>query len=69
MQFTIEKPEFDEFIFDVNQVEEKYYLSEKIKAIQQELGDLDESGAPLGDIEQLEEAIEKAEKMAKEAAA
>ena len=23
--------EFDEFIFDVNQVEEKYYLSDKVK--------------------------------------
>ncbi|MCD8423586.1 DNA (cytosine-5-)-methyltransferase [Tenacibaculum finnmarkense] len=26
---SIEKPEFDELIFDVNEVEEKYYLSEK----------------------------------------
>jgi len=25
------KPEFDEFIFDVNEVEEKYYLSQKVK--------------------------------------
>jgi ATP-dependent Lon protease len=45
---------------NVQETQRKYYLSEKIKAIQQELGDLDESGAPLGDIEQLEEAIEKA---------
>jgi len=25
-----EKPQFDEFVFDVNEVEEKYYLSEKV---------------------------------------
>lgn len=28
---NLQKQEFDEFIFDVNQVEEKYYLSEKIR--------------------------------------
>jgi DNA (cytosine-5)-methyltransferase 1 len=28
---NIEKPEFDELIFDVNQVEEKYYLSDKTR--------------------------------------
>lgn len=27
-----ERKDFDEFVFDVNQVEEKYYLSEKVKA-------------------------------------
>ena len=28
---SIEKPEFNEFIFDINDVEEKYYLSDKVK--------------------------------------
>jgi len=44
----------------VEKSQRQYYLSEKIKAIQHELGELDESGAPLDDLEQLQENIKKA---------
>lgn len=50
----------------VEKSQRQYYLSEKIKAIQQELGDLDESGVPLDEIEQLAEKI-KTSGMSKEA--
>ena len=52
----------------VEKSQRQYYLSEKIKAIQQELGDLDESATtPQDEIEQLREKIAKAG-MPKEAA-
>lgn len=41
----------------VEKSQRQYYLSEKIKAIQQELGDLDESGAPQDEVEQLRKKI------------
>ncbi len=44
----------------VEKSQRQYYLSEKIKAIQQELGELDEGGAPLDEIEQLQASIKKA---------
>lgn len=44
----------------VEKSQRQYYLSEKIKAIQQELGELDESGAPVDELKQFEEKIEKA---------
>lgn len=44
----------------VEKSQRQYYLTEKIKALQHELGDLDEGGAPIDEIEQLEEAIKKA---------
>lgn len=43
----------------VEKSQRQYYLSEKIKAIQQELGELDESGAPVDEVIQLQERIEK----------
>ena len=44
----------------VEKSQRQYYLSEKIKAIQKELGDLDESGIPVNEIQQLQEKIDKA---------
>ncbi len=44
----------------VEKSQRQYYLSEKIKAIQQELGELDEAGAPIDEMQQLQESIEKA---------
>jgi ATP-dependent Lon protease len=43
----------------VEKSQRQYYLSEKIKAIQQELGELDDGGAPLDEIEQLKERMAK----------
>jgi ATP-dependent Lon protease len=43
----------------VEKSQRQYYLSEKIKAIQQELGELDEAGVPVDEVEQLKERIEK----------
>lgn len=43
----------------VEKSQRQYYLSEKIKAIQQELGELDESGQGYEDLKQLQIAIEK----------
>jgi len=50
----------------VEKSQRQYYLSEKIKAIQQELGELDEAGSPVDEIKQLTDSIEKAG-MSKEA--
>ena len=44
----------------VEKSQRQYYLSEKIKAIQQELGELDESGSPVDEVKNLKEQIEKA---------
>lgn len=43
----------------VEKSQRQYYLGEKIKAIQKEMGDLDESGMPIDELEQLEEKIQK----------
>ena len=43
----------------VEKSQRQYYLSEKIKAIQQELGELDEGGVPQDEIEQLKSKIKK----------
>lgn len=43
----------------VEKSQRQYYLSEKIKAIQQELGELDESGSPVDEVEQLKKKIEE----------
>lgn len=50
----------------VEKSQRQYYLSEKIKAIQQEMGDLDETGAPQDEAEQLRKKI-AASGMSKEA--
>ncbi len=42
----------------VEKSQRQYYLSEKIKAIQKEMGDLDESGLPANELEDLEEKIQ-----------
>lgn len=44
----------------VEKSQRQYYLSEKIKAIQHELGELDENGTPVDEIKQLQEKIEAA---------
>lgn len=44
----------------VEKSQRQYYLTEKIKALQHELGELEEGGAPVDEIEQLAEAIKKA---------
>jgi len=44
----------------VEKSQRQYYLSEKIKAIQQELGELEESGSPVDEVKQLQDSIEKA---------
>lgn len=43
----------------VEKSQRAYYLTEKIKAIQQELGDVDESGAPIDEVQQFEKKIEE----------
>lgn len=50
----------------VEKSQRQYYLSEKIKAIQQELGELEEGGAPVDELEQFKEKIAKSG-MSKEA--
>lgn len=50
----------------VEKSQRQYYLSEKIKAIQQELGELEEGGAPIDEMEQFKEKIAKSG-MSKEA--
>lgn len=50
----------------VEKSQRQYYLSEKIKAIQQELGELEEGGAPVDEMEQFKEKIAKSG-MSKEA--
>ncbi len=50
----------------VEKSQRQYYLSEKIKAIQKEMGDLDDNGIPANELEELEEKI-KASGMPKEA--
>ena len=42
----------------VEKSQRQYYLSEKIKAIQQEMGDLDEGGNPLDELEQIQKDID-----------
>lgn len=44
----------------VEKSQRQYYLTEKIKAIQQELGELEEGGPPIDELKQLQESIEKA---------
>ncbi len=44
----------------VEKSQRQYYLSEKIKAIQQELGDMDETGSGYDELKQLQNSIEKA---------
>lgn len=43
----------------VEKSQRQYYLSEKIKAIQQELGELDETGSGLDEVEQLQKKIDE----------
>lgn len=50
----------------VEKSQRQYYLSEKIKAIQQELGELEEGGVPVDEMEQFKEKIAKSG-MSKEA--
>lgn len=50
----------------VEKSQRQYYLSEKIKAIQQELGELDEGGAPADEVDQLKKRIDESG-MSKEA--
>ena len=44
----------------VEKSQRQYYLTEKIKALQHELGELEEGGPPVDEIEQLQESINKA---------
>lgn len=44
----------------VEKSQRHYYVTEKIKALQQELGELDEAGARVDEIEQIKKNIEKA---------
>ena len=43
----------------VEKSQRQYYLSEKIKAIQKEMGDLDDNGMPANELEELEEKLLK----------
>lgn len=44
----------------VEKSQRQYYLTEKIKALQHELGELEEGGPPVDEVEQLAEGIKKA---------
>ena len=57
--FEVEKRLQSRVRRNVEETQKKYYLTEKIKAIQQELGEIDEAGALVGELEQFEERIEK----------
>lgn len=44
----------------VEKSQRQYFITEKIKALQHELGELDDDGAPVDEVEQFREAIKKA---------
>jgi len=65
LQFEIELLQVEEKLRDrvknqMDKSQREYYLHEKLKAIQKELGELDERGQIFGEMEKLKDRIEKA---------
>jgi len=58
--FEVEKRVQGRVKQQVEKSQRQYYLSEKIKAIQQELGELDEAGSPMDEVKNMQDKIEKA---------